>query len=105
MRQNSPDIATFIVHPGTGTVIDADEAVVVNIDTTSLYHEDDVINEAVDQHNTLYSMYVVMVGNIFDGFRTVGPFINVEEAIQWGDQFAETDWYTSRIMMPWGEAR
>lgn len=107
MRANNPDITTFIVHPGTGTIIDADEAVVINMDVTGRYDDDDIITEATDCGNTLYSMYVVMVGNIFDGFQTVGPFLNIEEAIAWGedgwrtDSACSLDWYTCQITSPW----
>lgn len=103
MRANNPDITTFIVHPGTGTIIDADEAVVINMDTTGRYDEDDIITEATDCGYSLYTMYVVMVGNIFDGFQVVGPFINIDEAIAWGDEFGDADWYTAAIQMPWGD--
>lgn len=102
MRANNPDIKTLIVHPGTGTIIDADEAVVINMDVTNGYDDDDIITEAVDCANTLYHMYVVMVGNIFDGFQTVGPFLNIEEATAWGAEFGDVDWYTCSITTPWG---
>lgn len=105
MRANNPDIKTFIVHPGTGTIIDADEACVINMDVTGRYDEYDIVGAANDYGYDLYHMYVVMVGNIFDGFQTVGPFINIDEAIAWADEFADADWYTCRITMPWGEEK
>lgn len=102
MRENQIDQTTYIVHPGTGTIIDADEALVVNIDTTGIAMDDhEVVAEAEMQGNTLFAMYVVIVGNIFDGMKVVGPFVNIDEAINWGDRNGEMDWYTARITPPY----
>lgn len=101
MRESQVNQTTFIVHEGTGTIIDADEVTVVNIDNTAIIHEDDVLLYASEQGNTLYTMYVVIVGNIFDGMNVVGPFLNIDEAIEWGDRNGEMDWYTARITPPY----
>ena len=102
MRNNQLDETTLIVHPGTGTIINADEVLVINLDTTGMeMEEDQIVEEAEMQGNTLLSMYVVMVGNIFDGMKVVGPFVNIEEAIVWGDCNGEMDWYTARIELPY----
>lgn len=105
MRVNNPDIKTFIVHPGTGTIIDADEACVINMDGAVPYDEYEIVGAANDCGYDLYHMYVVMVGYIFGGFVAVGPFICVDEAIAWAEEFADADWYTCRITMPWGEEK
>lgn len=37
-------------------------------------------------------MWIVMIGNIVEGFRAVGPFSSSEEAIEWAEQEKEPDW-------------
>lgn len=102
MRENQLDQTTFIVHTGTGTIINADEALVMNVDTTGILPDDDeIVAEAEHRGNTLYEMYVVLVGNIFDGMKVVGPFLNIDEATEWGDRNGEMDWYTARINLPY----
>jgi hypothetical protein len=102
MRENQIDQTTFIVHPGSGTVIDADEVLVMNMDTTGILpSEDEIVSEAEFRGGTLYEMYVVLVGNIFDGMKVVGPFLNIEEAMDWGDRNGEMDWYTARMDLPY----
>ena len=102
MRENKVDQTTFIVHTGTGTIIDADDVLVMNMDTTGIMPSDfEIIAEAGYRGNTLYEMYVVLVGNVFDGMKVVGPFPNIDEANDWADRNAEMDWLTARINLPY----
>ena len=90
MKYAPADQTTLIVHPGTGTILDADECFIYNTDDTGIAMEDhQIVEEAEANGDTLNGLHVVIVGNIFDGTRVVGPFLSFEDANLWADRHVE----------------
>ena len=98
MKTYPEEQTTLIVHPGTGTIIDADECFIFNTDDTGMAMEDDqIIEEAEANGDTLNGLHVVLVGNVFDGVTVVGPFLSVEDATLWADTNTDQEWWVSSI--------
>jgi hypothetical protein len=98
MKTYPEEQTTLIVHPGTGTIIDADECLILNTDDTGIAMEDDqIIEEAEANGDTLKGLHVVLVGNVFDGVTVVGPFLNVEDGCLWADNNTDQEWWVSSI--------
>ena len=98
MKTHPEDQTTFIVHPGTGTIINAAECVLFNTDDTAIWPENhELIETAVNNGDTLDSLHVVIVGNVFDGINIVGPFLSLEDAMDWGEREADQEWWASSI--------
>lgn len=107
MKTYPEEQTTFIIHPGTGTIIKADECVLINTDDTAIWPEDhELIETAEANGDTLDDLHVVIVGNMFDGINIVGPFLSLEDAMDWGEREAPQEWWTSSITSAagaWGE--
>ncbi len=98
MKTYPEEQTTLIVHPGTGTIIDADECLILNTDDTGMAMEDDqIIEEAEANGDTLNGLHVVLVGNVFDGVTVVGPFLSVEDGCLWADTNTDQEWWVSSI--------
>jgi len=98
MKVYPADQTTFIVHPGTGTIINAAECVLVNTDDTAIWPEDhELIETAEANGDTLDDLHVVIVGNVFDGINIVGPFLSLEDAMDWGERESDQEWWASSI--------
>ena len=98
MKYAPADQTTLIVHPGTGTILNADECVIYNTDDTGIAMEEhQIVEEAEANGDTLNGLHVVIVGNIFDGTRVVGPFLSFEDANLWADRHVEMEWWTTSI--------
>jgi len=99
MKVYPKDQTTLIVHPGTGTIIDADEVVLLNMDDTVDWPEEhELIETAEDNNETLDNLHVVVLGNVFDGVRLVGPFLSFDDAALWADEKADREnWVTGLL--------
>jgi hypothetical protein len=98
MKVYPADQTTFIVHVGTGTIINADECVLINTDDTAIWPEDDELIETAEANGeTLDNLHVVMVGNVFDGVRIVGPFLSWDDACHWAEVNADREWWVTGI--------
>lgn len=98
MKTHPEDQTTFIIHPGTGTIIKADECVLINTDDTAIWPEDHALIETAEANgDTLDDLHVVVVGNVFDGINIVGPFLSLEDAMDWGERNSAQEWWTSSI--------
>lgn len=42
-------------------------------------------------------MWITIIGNPVDGLSFYGPFENSEEAIDFGDRNADTDWWITEL--------
>ena len=98
MKTHPEDQTTLIIHPGTGTILKADECVLYNTDDTAIWPEEHEVVEAAEANgDTLDDLHVVIVGNVFDGINIVGPFLNLEDAMDWGDRNSAQEWWASSI--------
>lgn len=98
MKTHPEDQTTFIIHPGTGTIINAAECVLINTDDTAIWPEDhELIETAEANGDTLDDLHVVIVGNVFDGINIVGPFLSLEDAMDWGERNSAQEWWASSI--------
>ena len=98
MKTYPEEQTTFIIHPGTETIIQADECVLINTDDTAIWLEDhELVETAEENGDTLNGLHVVVVGNVFDGIQIVGPFLNLEDAMDWGDRQVSKEWWASSI--------
>jgi hypothetical protein len=99
MKTHPEEQTTLIVHPGTGTIIKADECVLINTDDTAIWPEDhELIETAEANGDTLDDLHVVVVGNVFDAcIDIVGPFLSLEDAMDWGEREADQEWWASSI--------
>jgi len=98
MKVYPADQTTLIIHPGTGTILNADECVIYNTDDTAIWlEEDEMINAAVQNGDTLDKLHVVVHGNMFDGIRIVGPFLSWDDAAQWAELNADREWWVTGI--------
>ncbi len=43
---------------------------------------------------------VLIVGNVVDGVRLVGPFVDFEEATTWGETFGDHEWNAVELASP-----
>ena len=84
---------TLIVHPGTGTILDAEDGtLIVSIPTDAaaeLEDNDQAIVEYAEKHGTpviLRPMYAVAVGEQFDHIDFYGPFPYFGDAESWADK-------------------
>ena len=98
MKVYPADQTTLIVHPGTGTILNADECFIYNTDDTAIWLEEDELVEAAKANNdTLKKLHVVVHGNVFDGIRIVGPFLSWDDAAQWAELNADREWWVTGI--------
>lgn len=98
MKHSPADQTTLIVHPGTGTILDADECFIYNTDDTGIAMEDhQIVEEAEANGDTLNGLHVVLVGNMFDGTTVVGPFLSFEDANLWADNNADEEWWITSL--------
>ena len=98
MKYAPADQTTLIVHPGTGTILDADECFIYNTDDTGIEMEEhQIVEEAEANGDTLDGLHVVLVGNIFDGTTVVGPFLSFEDANMWGESNSGLEWWITAI--------
>lgn len=98
MKHSPADQTTLIVHPGTGTILDADECVIYNTDDTGIAMEEhQIVEEAEANGDTLDGLHVVLVGNIFDGTTIIGPFLSFEDANLWADNNAAEEWWITAL--------
>lgn len=98
MKVYPADQTTLIVHPGTGTILNADECFIYNTDDTAIWLEEDELVEAAKANNdTLKNLHVVVHGNVFDGIRIVGPFLSWDDAAQWAELNADREWWVTGI--------
>ena len=98
MKVYPADQTTFIVHGGTGTILKADECVLVNTDDTAIWPEDhELVETAVFNNDTLDNLHVVVVGNVFDGVRLVGPFLSWDDAAHWAEVNADREWWVTGL--------
>ena len=98
MKYAPADQTTLIVHPGTGTILDADECFIYNTDDTGIAMEDhQIVEEAEANGDTLNGLHVVLVGNMFDGTTVVGPFLSFEDANMWAEGDASQEWWITSI--------
>ena len=96
--QTHPDQTTLIVHPGTGTILKADECVLINTDATDDDLDDHALVETAETNNdTLDGLHVVIVGNVFDGINIVGPFLSFDDAELWADQNSPHEWWVTSL--------
>jgi hypothetical protein len=99
MKHSPADQTTLIVHPGTGTILCADECVIYNTDDTGIEMEEhEIVEEAEANGDTLDGLHVVLVGNIFDGTTIIGPFLSFEDANLWADGLGVgEEWWITAI--------
>ena len=98
MKYAPEDQTTLIVHPGTGTILNADECVIYNTDDTGIAMEEhQIVEEAEANGDTLDGLHVVLVGNIFDGTTVVGPFLSFEDANMWAEVNVSQEWWITSI--------
>jgi hypothetical protein len=98
MKVYPADQTTLIVHPGTGTILNADECVIYNTDDTAIWLEEDEIVRAAEANNdTLKNLHVVVHGNVFDGIHIIGPFLSWDDAAQWAELNADREWWVTGI--------
>lgn len=105
-------IDTLIVHPGTGTIIDAEDGVlIVNIpseDFAQLEGSDQAVVEYAEQHGTpvmLRPMYAVAVGEQFDRIDFYGPFPYFDDAEEWAGRHVNgtSNWWIVSLSDPRSE--
>ena len=88
---------TLIVHKGTGTIIDADDAYIAHGDFTDM-DDEQVIDKVTSEGNyPVTKCWAVMHGNPFEGFSFEGPFWDYEDAAVWGDMYPTWEWYVVSI--------
>lgn len=98
MKVYPADQTTLIIHPGTGTILKADECVLYNTDDTAIWPEEHEVVEAAEANgDTLDHLHVVVHGNVFDGIRIVGPFLTWDDACQWAEINADREWWVTGI--------
>ena len=98
MKTYPEEQTTFIVHPGTGTIINAAECVLVNTDDTAIWPEDhELVETAKANGDTLDGLHIVMMGNVFDGVTPVGPFLNWEDAHEWAEANSDQEWWIASL--------
>lgn len=95
----------LIVHPGTGTIIDANDGTVIADvpDSPAWEDEDELISYAV-QHGSpvVGEAYAVAVGEAFDGFEFYGSFPSFDDASEWADREvgSSESWWVVRLKSP-----
>jgi len=100
MKVYPEEQTTLIVHPGTGTIIDADEVVLINTDNTAIWPEEHVLIETAEaEGGSLADLFVVLVGNVIDGIDIVGPFFHIADAQDWASDYTD-QWTIKRITTP-----
>jgi len=100
MKLYPEEQTTLIVHPGTGTIIDADEVVLINTDNTAIWPEEHVLIETAEaEGGSLSDLFIVLVGNVADGIDFVGPFLNITDAAEWAST-CDDHWSVKRITTP-----
>lgn len=100
MKVYPEEQTTIIVHPGTGTIIDADEVVLINADNTAIWPEEHLLIEVAEaEGGSLSDLFIVLVGNLADGIDFVGPFLNINDAAEWASTCGD-HWLVMRITTP-----
>jgi len=100
MKVYPEEQTTLIVHPGTGTIIDADEVVLINTDNTAIWPEEHVLIETAEaEGGSLSDLFIVLVGNVIDGIDIVGPFFHIADVQDWASDCPD-QWTIKRITTP-----
>lgn len=98
MKVYPADQTTLIIHPGTGTILTADECVLYNTDDTAIWPEEHEVVEAAEANDdTLGGLHIVMMGNVFDGVTPVGPFLNWDDAHSWAEENSDQEWWVASL--------
>ena len=86
----------FIVHPGTGTIMQSRECVWLPAHALEKVDPDDLVQlqDAMDKHAVPMDgpIHIVSVGNAHDGITLYGPFITAEDAGDWAAKNCFDDW-------------
>lgn len=45
-------------------------------------------------------IYIVLSGNIFEGFELFGPFASFDDACEWAEGSRELEWYVATLKHP-----
>jgi hypothetical protein len=45
-------------------------------------------------------IYIVLSGNIFEGFELFGPFTDFDDACEWAEGSRELEWYVATLKHP-----
>jgi len=94
----------LIVHPGTGTIIDAnDGTLIVDVVDASVWEDDeDVVSYAEAHGSPIFpdEQWAVAVGEMFDGINFHGPFGSFDDAEAWAGHNAGGNWWIVRLESP-----
>lgn len=79
---------TLVVHPGTGTIIDAEECFILQSDDFGGMDDGEIVEAALTEgHFPLHrNLYAVIYGNIIDGYGHYGPFWDFNDAQEWAER-------------------
>ena len=44
--------------------------------------------------------YLIIIGNPVQGFDIFGPFDDVDQAITWGEDLVQGDWWLTELVSP-----
>jgi len=100
---------TLIVHPGTGTILDAEDGtLIVNIPSEEypgLEGNDQAVVDYAEQHGTpvmLPQRFAVAVGEQFDRIDFYGPFPYFDDAESWADKNVRgaSNWWVVTLADP-----
>jgi hypothetical protein len=94
----------LIVHPGTGTIIDAnDGTLIVDVVDASVWDDDEDAVLYAERHGSPVipeEQWAVAVGEMFDGINFFGPFASFEDAALWADCNVSANWWVVRLESP-----
>jgi len=96
-------MARLIVHPGTGTIIDAEDGtLIVDVPDSPAWDadDDDALVSYAEAHGSSVipdEQYAVAVGEMFDGIDFHGPFPSFEDAMEWGEGNASRTYWIVKL--------